>query len=209
MEPISELTGEVVVSAESSFDSGEGARPGVEVSSRLSEGDVEFLAGGAQIGDRRRGLRVSELTVELPGDVSFQAAHDFLFGLALSGSSSRIFSRPGVGLALPPFSGHLTRENVHMGKTRREFTPEYKDEAVKLVINTGRAIATVARELGINEASLGRWVIAFKARNDTGETAVTESERAELLRLRKENADLKLDRAFLNYSDVRIMPMFA
>ena len=96
-----------------------------------------------------------------------------------------------------------------MGKTRREFTPEYKDEAVKLVINTGRAIATVARELGINEASLGRWVIAFKARNDTGETAVTESERAELLRLRKENADLKLDRAFLNYSDVRIMPMFA
>jgi transposase len=71
-----------------------------------------------------------------------------------------------------------------MGKTRREFTPEYKDEALKLVINTGRAIATVARELGINEASLGRWVISYKARNDTGETAVTESERAELLRLR-------------------------
>jgi transposase-like protein len=54
-------------------------------------------------------------------------------------------------------------------KTRREFTSECKDEAVKLVINTGRAVATVARELGINEASLGRWVIAFKARNDTGE----------------------------------------
>ncbi|WP_104130719.1 transposase [Cryobacterium sp. N21] len=54
-----------------------------------------------------------------------------------------------------------------MGKTRREFAPGYKDEAVKLVINTGRAIATVARELGINEASPGRWVSAFKARNDT------------------------------------------
>ncbi|WP_146070966.1 transposase, partial [Cryobacterium sp. Y57] len=37
-----------------------------------------------------------------------------------------------------------------MGKTRREFTPKDKDEAVKLVINTGRAVATVARELGIN-----------------------------------------------------------
>ncbi|WP_166805561.1 transposase [Cryobacterium ruanii] len=84
-----------------------------------------------------------------------------------------------------------------MGKTRREFTPEYKDEAVKLVINTGRAIVTVARELGINEASLGRWFSAFKARNDAGETTVTESERAELLRLRKKNADLKLDRLFL------------
>ncbi|WP_166805591.1 transposase [Cryobacterium ruanii] len=43
-----------------------------------------------------------------------------------------------------------------MGKTRREFTPEYKNEAVKLVIDTGRAVATVARDLGINEASLGR-----------------------------------------------------
>ena len=93
--------------------------------------------------------------------------------------------------------------------SRRDFTPEYKDEAVKLVVTTGRAVATVARELGINEATLGRWVMAFKARNETGQTEVTESERAELLRLRKENADLKMDRAFLNYPDVRIMPMFA
>ncbi len=84
-----------------------------------------------------------------------------------------------------------------MGRPRREFTPEYKDEAVKLVINTGRAVGTVGRELGISEALLGRWVKTFKARNDTGESAVTESERAELQRLRKENADLKLDRAFL------------
>ncbi|TFD69713.1 hypothetical protein E3T47_00505 [Cryobacterium ruanii] len=55
-------------------------------------------------------------------------------------------------VALPPLTGHLTRENIHLAKTRREVTPEYKDEAVKLIINTGRAIATVARELGINEA---------------------------------------------------------
>jgi transposase len=96
-----------------------------------------------------------------------------------------------------------------MARTRREFTAEYKDEAVKLVINTGRAVATVARELGINEASLGRWVAAFQARQDPGGTAVTESERTELVRLHKENADLKLDRAFLNYPDVRIIPMFA
>ena len=84
-----------------------------------------------------------------------------------------------------------------MGKSRREFTPEFKDEAVKLVINTGRPVATVARELGINEASLGRWVLLFKARSDEGTAVVTKSERAELARLRKENADLKLDRAFL------------
>ena len=89
-----------------------------------------------------------------------------------------------------------------MARSRREFTPEYKDEAVKLVLTTGRAVATVARELGINEATLGRWVTAFKARNETGQTEVTESERVELLRLRKEVVDLKLDRAFLKKASI-------
>src|ERR1035438_793191 len=51
-----------------------------------------------------------------------------------------------------------------MGRKRRGFTPEYKDEAVKLVINTGRTVATVARELGLNEATLGRWVLDLRAR---------------------------------------------
>ena len=81
--------------------------------------------------------------------------------------------------------------------TRREFTPEFTDEAVTLVINTGRPVSTVARELGVKEATLGRWVNLFKASQDAGEGGVTETEKAELLRLRKENADLKLDRAFL------------
>ena len=89
-----------------------------------------------------------------------------------------------------------------MARARREFTPEYKDEAVQLVVTTGRAVATVARELGVNEATLGRWVTAFRARNETGQTEVTESERVELLRLRKENADLKLDRAFLKKASI-------
>ena len=84
-----------------------------------------------------------------------------------------------------------------MGRQRREFTPEFKDEAVRLVINTGRAVATVARELGIHEATLGRWVNAFKARHDAGDGALGETERAELARLRKEVSELKLDRAFL------------
>ena len=45
-----------------------------------------------------------------------------------------------------------------MGGKRREFISEYKDEAVKLVINTGRPVAVVARELGIVEQTLGNWV---------------------------------------------------
>lgn len=84
-----------------------------------------------------------------------------------------------------------------MGRSRREFSPEYKDEAVKLVINTGRTVAVVARELGINEATLGRWVNAQKVRQDGGDAPLSETERVELARLRKENSELKLDRAFL------------
>jgi len=84
-----------------------------------------------------------------------------------------------------------------MGRQRREFSPEYKDEAVGLVINTGRTVAVVARELGINEATLGRWVNLHKDRQVAGDTPLNESEQVELARLRKEVAELKLDRAFL------------
>lgn len=59
-----------------------------------------------------------------------------------------------------------------MARTRREITPEYQG-AVKLVINTGRTVSVVARELGIDEASLGRWVTAFKGRQTCAD--VTES----------------------------------
>jgi transposase len=89
-----------------------------------------------------------------------------------------------------------------MGRQRRGFTSEYKDEAVKLVINTGRPVAVVARELGIQESTLGRWVNLFKGRQDAGDGALSETERAELARLRRENSELKMDRAFLKNSIV-------
>lgn len=84
-----------------------------------------------------------------------------------------------------------------MGKQRKAYSPEYKDEAVKLVVNTGRPVATVARELGIVEQTLSNWVRAYRDRDDAGEGSLSETERAELLRLRKEVSDLKMDRAFL------------
>jgi transposase len=84
-----------------------------------------------------------------------------------------------------------------MKSQRRAFTPEFKDEAVKLVVNTGRPVAVVARELGLIEQTLGHWVKAYRDRFEAGDVGLTESERIELLRLRKENNELKLDRAFL------------
>jgi len=48
-----------------------------------------------------------------------------------------------------------------MGKYRN-FTPEYRDQAVKLGIEDSRPIAEVARELGVNEGTLGNWVNKYR-----------------------------------------------
>ena len=63
-----------------------------------------------------------------------------------------------------------------------------------------RAAPCGPRGLDLNEATLDRWVHDFKARaaaGEAGQGGLSETERAELLRLRRENSDLKLDRAFL------------
>jgi transposase len=43
-------------------------------------------------------------------------------------------------------------------RSRRQFTPEFKRDAVELVRTSGRSIAEIARELGIYDATLGNWV---------------------------------------------------
>ena len=42
--------------------------------------------------------------------------------------------------------------------SRRKFSPEFKAEAVELVISSGRPIVQVAKELGLSDGSLGNWV---------------------------------------------------
>ena len=82
--------------------------------------------------------------------------------------------------------------------TRKKYTPEYRQEAARLVIDTGRPIAQVARELGVNPGLLGRWVKAERERSGEIPAAELETdERAELDRLRKEIAELKMDNEFL------------
>lgn len=65
------------------------------------------------------------------------------------------------------------------------------------MIDTGRTIAGVAREIGVGEQLLGRWVAAERARMDDPPGALDIDERAELERLRAENAQLRMDREFL------------
>jgi transposase len=80
---------------------------------------------------------------------------------------------------------------------RRKFTPEFKNEAVRLVIDSGRPMAEVARDIGIGEGSLWRWVSAWRTEHAGEEPQLTLSERAELAQLRRENQTLRMEREFL------------
>ncbi|MCA2239299.1 transposase [Mycobacterium avium] len=86
-----------------------------------------------------------------------------------------------------------------MSGKRKKYTPEFREQAACLVIETGRPIAHVAAEIGVGEQLLGRWVRLAREAADDGDTrAVLEAdERAELEHLRRENAELRLDREFL------------
>ena len=44
----------------------------------------------------------------------------------------------------------------------RKFTPEFREEAARMVVETSRPVAEVARELGINETLLGNWVRTYR-----------------------------------------------
>ena len=89
-----------------------------------------------------------------------------------------------------------------MSDKRRKFTPEFRAEAVKLVIETGRPVAQVAAEIGVGAQLLGRWVKLSQPAGSEADQALDISERAELERLRKENAELRLDRSFLKKAAV-------
>jgi transposase len=84
-----------------------------------------------------------------------------------------------------------------MRERRRKFTPEFKDEAVKMVIESSRPIAEVAREIQVNEGTLGSWVNRYRVEHIDEEPPLSISERTRLRELEREVRELRMKAEFL------------
>jgi transposase len=82
-------------------------------------------------------------------------------------------------------------------RVRRRFSEEFKTGAVRLVLDEGKTVGRVARELDLTESALRNWVERARADRTKGRTGLTTEEREELRRLRKEVRTLRTEREIL------------
>jgi transposase len=82
-------------------------------------------------------------------------------------------------------------------RPRRQFDDDFKAQAVRLVLDDGKTIPSVARDLDLTESALRNWVERARADRTQGKTGLTTAEREELARLRKENRILREEREIL------------
>lgn len=82
-------------------------------------------------------------------------------------------------------------------RARRQFSEEFKAGAVRLVLDEGKTVSAVARELDLTASALSGWVRQARADRSKGKTGLTTEERQELARLRKEVRELRIEREIL------------
>jgi transposase len=82
-------------------------------------------------------------------------------------------------------------------RARRRFDDDFKAQAVRLVLDEGKSVGSVARDLDLTETALRAWVTRARANRSRGRTGLTTAEREELALLRKENRQLRLEREIL------------
>jgi transposase len=82
-------------------------------------------------------------------------------------------------------------------RPRRQFTDEFKGSAVRLVLDEGKSVGAVARDLDLTETALREWVKRARADRTKGRTGLTSAEREELTRLRREVRILEEERTIL------------
>lgn len=88
-----------------------------------------------------------------------------------------------------------------MPEKRKKYDREFREGAVRIVEETNKPIAQIARDLGVNEGTLGNWVQRARAERD-GARGLTKDDVEELKRLRAENAELRMERDVLKRSVV-------
>jgi transposase len=82
-------------------------------------------------------------------------------------------------------------------RARRQFSDEFKAGAVRLVLDEGKTVSAVARDLDLTVSALSGWVRQAQADRTKGKTGLTTEERQELAHLRKEVRELKIEREIL------------
>src|SRR3954447_26915048 len=87
-----------------------------------------------------------------------------------------------------------------MPEQRRRFSPQFKAEAVQMVIETGKPVAEVARGLGIHDGTLGNWVNAWRREHAGPELPLSPVERARMGEMEAEIARLRMENEFLKKS---------
>ena len=88
-------------------------------------------------------------------------------------------------------------QRSHGRRPRRQFSDEFKDGAVRLVLDEGKTVGAVARELDLTASALSLWVQHARAERTKGKSGLMKEEREELTRLRKENRELRMERDLL------------
>ncbi len=84
-----------------------------------------------------------------------------------------------------------------LARRYRKFSPEFRSEAVRLVIDHSRPIAQVARELGVHEGTLGNWVNLYRNEHADEEPPLTPAERVQLAEAQRELRELRMENEFL------------
>lgn len=90
---------------------------------------------------------------------------------------------------------------IEMPEKRNRYDREFREGAVRIVEETGKPIAQVARDLGVNEGTLGNWVNRAREAGE-GARGLSRDDVEELKRLRAENAELRMERDVLKRSVV-------
>jgi transposase len=84
-----------------------------------------------------------------------------------------------------------------MSAKQQKYSPEFRGEAARMVVEGSRAIAQVAREYGLSETTLGNWVRAYRETHAGDEPPLELSERARLRELERLNRELEMENTFL------------